>query len=72
VDYRRSIAPPHPNRSNGRGSGSRGAALASRLRAAFSGRCQIIEAAIWDRVTKLAVHGDQPSGYEMRKLANEW
>ncbi len=39
------------------------AALARANVAAFGDRCRVVEAAIWHRSDRLAVRGDQPSGY---------
>ena len=43
------------------------AALARRNVAAFGPRCQVIEAAIWDRETELTIEGDWASGYTARE-----
>lgn len=40
------------------------AALARRNASPFGERCVIVEAAIWDRPTRIVLEGEHPSGYE--------
>jgi FkbM family methyltransferase len=42
------------------------AALARRNVSRFGERCQVVEAAVWDRETDIVLHGDVPDGYEAR------
>jgi FkbM family methyltransferase len=44
----------------------RNAAVARRNVARFGGRCELVQAAIWDQVTELIVEGDQAFGYTVR------